>query len=95
MTRPIQAGDLVQVVRPMINGCGCKSCRVTPIHFFTVSAITITHSFCPECKRRFPEEVCAWVDGKHRVYALYRLKRIPPLDELEGEKTQESLKEKV
>ena len=90
--RPIAAGDLVVVVRNMRNPCQCGRSRIfTPI--FMVSKISHSTSHCDGCLSIFPLEECAWVEGKNEVYFTYRLKRIPPLDELEGRCTEESLRQ--
>jgi hypothetical protein len=85
--RPIQVGDLVQVVRG--HECDLGST-------FRVGQIrepTLWGWICPKCSciDRSPE---LWADrGDEHGAPLSWLKRIPPLDELEGERTQENLKE--
>lgn len=50
---------------------------------------------CVDCDARKPDAIVAYPenDPKGLVYTLDRLKRIPPLDELEGEKRDEKLTE--
>ena len=88
MDKPISVGDLVAVVRA--NECGCIDDLG---HTFFVSQIRPTkpglHS-CTACKGRLSDTVVA-DQGAGRLYPLFTLKRIPPLDELESEKTKEEL----
>jgi hypothetical protein len=92
--RPIQVGDLVQVVRS--NGCTCGAPQKSLGRVFRVSAIKtyLAGSKCSDCKRDLTDRpyVCASDDGR-REYGLPRLKRIPPLDELEGVRTEDKIKE--
>lgn len=95
MTRPIQVGDFVVVVKP--TKCSCPQNGLGRI--FKVSAINPGSSdwwFCPTCGGKFKKLVgegpsAVDEDGKQR--GLHRLKRIPPLEELEGQRTQEDMKE--
>ena len=91
--RPIQVGDLVMVVRGRNPGtCLCtdrsKSAKAIPI--FRVRQISVTKGLCPDCRTTTAASLKAWVDGKHEAYDLYRLKRIPPLSELEGQRSEDA-----
>lgn len=86
--KPIAVGDLVQVVR--WSCCGVELGKV-----FVVASMS-SHDdgwFCRSCRGPHPSGTFA-LDGQNRVGAVLPwLKRIPPLDELEGVKTEETLKE--
>jgi hypothetical protein len=87
--RPIQVGDLVQVVR---DCCGHWLGSVFTVGSFT-NAVKVECNFCPP---GYPTQtVVAIRSGRARMYCcpLPWLKRIPPLSELEGEKKDEQLKE--
>lgn len=89
MNRPIQVGDLVQVVKPM-HCCGGTNDlgRVFVVHEFYTDG-----SFCSNCGTPSNGELILFdsvgEDGAHP----HRLKRIPPLEELEGQRTEEKLRE--
>lgn len=87
MNKPIAVGDLVVVVgkRPCCPP-GKALGRV-----FTVSAFYPKWA-CLACKREYVE-VSAIVEGFWSAYPLQMLKRIPPLSELESERTEEKTKE--
>lgn len=91
MDKPISVGDLVMVIRhtKYANLCACPSTAIG--HIFRVQDISKTPSHCGRCMKPYPAEWCAWDGGV--VYELTRLKRIPPLSELEGERTQEGIRE--
>ena len=86
--RPIQVGDLVQVVRGM-PCCGA----VTPMqgHIFKVTGFKETKGKCKNCSAR----ANGWMSAKGGMFPIDvpRLKRIPPLSELEGQRTEEGIKE--
>ena len=84
--KPISVGDLVSVVRPLREKCKCTGSSHSPLvkWVFRVDRITNTASHCPVCKHVWPFEQSAWPEGEFEVYALYRLKRIPPMSELES-----------
>ena len=93
MTRPIQVGDLVIIVR----GHSCTMERYRGAIFRVAKIVPATGGGwrCVHCKLNDqwgPEPGAYWKE-KGGSAPLSWLKRIPPLDELEGEKTQESLKE--
>lgn len=89
MDNPIQAGDLVVIVKP--KTCGCQE----PLgHIHYVKAIMMSASGgvrCIYCGNLEPQTVVADFGGI--ASEIYRLKRIPPLSELEGEKRDEKLTE--
>lgn len=86
--RPIQVGDLVAVVR---------ACCTTPrVSIFRVGEIRVAPiaAGCHNCGYTKPAGTpLARVNDSDAGYPLPWLKRIPPLDELEGTKTDEPLKE--
>lgn len=85
--RPIQVGDLVAVV---------KSCcpRVAMPSVFKVGQIG-TFGFkvpCPFCLSEIDESIpIAQIDGEAKGRPIAWLKRIPPLEELEGVKTADKV----
>lgn len=89
MTDRIQAGDMVLVVRPT-PCCGSDfACG----EIFQVQRLEDDKKgICAHCGRDLPESMCAIAPDKC-AFELWRLKRIPPLSELEGERTEEKLKE--
>ena len=92
--RPIQVGDLVAVVRP--NTCDCAASRNSFGRLFHVAKIDVSEggSFCMQCDKVLSNKPFFFAsDGGNRNYGMYRLKRIPPLEELEGVRTEENLKE--
>ena len=80
--RPISAGDLVQIVRPA--PC-CGNEYGMGLIFRVVSLDGNGH--CMKCGA-YPL-LGAW--GSRHGVIFSRLKRIPPLDELEGEKRDEEI----
>lgn len=88
MSGQIKVGDLVILVKP--TPCGCSN-GVGKI--FKVTGMETGGSLCLHCKKDLPAIVDrALLDGRFTAQ-LERLKRIPPLGELEGEKREENLKE--
>ena len=89
--RPIAVGDLVQVVRPT-PCCGNEN---NLSRIFVVEAIGRFGDFCMYCGRRVRLVSAQGLVGAGTTNSvrLSRLKRIPPLDELEGTKTDEPMKE--
>ena len=87
MSEPIKVGDLVMSVRS--TECGCapsgKIFRVTKIRMSTDVWI------CSRCEQEHPQEPCAEGLSSGNMVVLRKLKRIPPLDELEGEKHDEEI----
>lgn len=91
--RAIQVGDLVQVVRGHDCALG-----------FTFKVVRFNPQtgggwMCPRCKARDlgPREMIGATQSNASTggFPVGWLKRIPPLDELEGERTDEQIKEKV
>lgn len=91
MNKPIQAGDLVQVIRP-------SACPVATSanlgHIFVVDAI-LTEKEANSCRycgaQNHGDHLYAFEKGPYVAWGLRRLKRIPPLEELEGEKHDERI----
>lgn len=87
MDKPISVGDLVVIVKPRI--CGCME----PLgHIHLVKKIIMSRESgvkCIYCGDVQPQTLLA--DFGEVGTQLYRLKRIPPLNELEGLKSEEKL----
>lgn len=89
MSEPIRVGDLVQIVKPM------PCCGRLGKHYgdtFTVSEIITTRfvNACAYCGARYAGTYA--VDPADDLAAeVRRLKRIPPLSELESTETKEEL----
>ena len=88
MSEPIKVGDLVMVVKKNVCGCDWSVGMV-----FKVIAIDRTQAknWCCKCGALYGPFDQA-VNGVWGA-ALYRLKRIPPLSELESEKREEDIRE--
>ena len=89
MDRPIQVGDLVQVVRWYpCNCCGGQISRVVSL------LLDSPCNGCSVCGSDIPLQfyALATLDGFGEA-PIQWLKRIPPLSELEGAQTQEKLRE--
>ena len=86
--RPIQVGDLVVIMRKA--GC-CVD--LSSGHIFKVSDIRTSNDpyHCARCNTTYPTQLVA-CGYEHYGIQLWRLKRIPPLEELEGLRTEESLR---
>lgn len=88
--RPIQAGDLVVVVK---NHCTDNGVGL----IFRLGKIDENDSFhCRHCRTRLPQyPLLAPISLPYGIcwVPLEWLKRIPPLSELEGEKRDEPIKE--
>lgn len=84
--KPISVGDLVQVVRPS-SCCGATGSLG---FIFRVDHINSGDQLCICCGWR-GESTDAWFDGSNQAWQLCTLKRIPPLEELKGEHTEEHL----
>lgn len=83
--RPIEVGDLVYVA--MLPTCGCDTAMGWT--FVVDSFIEPRSAACVTCFKTRPAETCVW---PHNV-ELRRLKRIPPLADLEGKRTEENIRE--
>ena len=89
--RPIQVGDLVQIV--FWPCCGVGLGAIFKVHGFMRASVT---HVCI-CNAALPNSPFAFEDGpnnKRWGAPISWLKRIPPLDELEGQRTEESLKDR-
>lgn len=87
--RTIQAGDLVQIVK--------SCCNFRLGSYFTVEDITTPHKagqqwaecdICMAKVARFRDVVA--LEDQRTPWPISWLKRIPPLSELEGQRTEES-----
>lgn len=90
MDKPISVGDLVMSVYS--TECGCtpsgRIFRVTKVRLSTDPWV------CVVCGQEHSQEPCAeGSTGSGTMTVLRKLKRIPPLSELEGQPTQEDIKE--
>lgn len=79
MSEPIKVGDLVVVVR--LRSC-CGTGRTGTI--FKVDNLYQGRMSCLGCTTMRDDGVLARRTGDFNGYEISRLKRIPPLDELEG-----------
>lgn len=87
MDKPISVGDLVVLVKPT----PCCGDERNVGRFFTVLSLTKKPGF-PWCNHCAAERQTLSVQIADKGWVeLYRLKRIPPLDELEGEKREEEI----
>lgn len=84
MDKPISVGDLVVVVKPPL--CPMPSHDYLGLHFIVRSLFA--SAACMVCgeKHAPPGSISAEADGLPIAFPLYRLKRIPPLDDLRGKK---------
>ena len=90
MDKPISVGDLVQVIR----GTPCCGSGRTLGEIHRVTALRKTEALmCNRCLTIDSGMTVAELEGEDKVCEVSRLKRIPPLDELEGVKSQEPVKE--
>ena len=85
--RPIAVGDLVQVVK--LPSCGCDTAmgwifEVSDIYDSEWAACLTCHSLRDAVPSALPAKV-----------EVYRLKRIPPLEELAGKQTQEPVRDAI
>ncbi len=80
----IQVGDLVQVVRPT----SCCGSDVSIGKIFIVAEFSDRLGKCKICgyidDKIFARSGETLTNGKHQAYQVDRLKRIPPLSELEA-----------
>lgn len=91
MNEPIKVGDLVYIDRLMPCGHGVIGFTFTVTKIRPVIAGGSKCTVCGTVRRGFM--VAERDDGTGRVCEISRLKRIPPLSELEGEKRDEKLTE--
>lgn len=88
MDKPISVGDLVQVVRT------CCTEYVSSEWIFTVSEIYAERGVprsCAYCRADLPIGDFACAGPGQWGHHLANLKRVPPLEELEGEKRDEEI----
>lgn len=93
MSEPIKPGDLVQVVAPSM--CPAAPLNAGLGYTYTVDETypsSMTGRACGYCggEKHFPNAMGA-TDGHGAWYPFYRLKRIPPLDELDDVKQDEEI----
>jgi hypothetical protein len=89
--KPISVGDLVAVIKPRRCGCDDSVGQIFQVEWIGVDG---RPGKCMACGSNTfqPASITAKrVDGGY--VELHRLRRIPPLSELEGERTQEEMKE--
>lgn len=91
MSEPIKVGDLVQVVK--VNHC-CGS-DVNLGHIFVADHIQGGPNRCASCGRRFANSVDVWSTGSDWSAEITRLKRIPPMSQLEHYRSEELLRRDV
>jgi hypothetical protein len=83
----IRVGDLVVVVRP-ISCCGHTQGMG---RVFIVEFLRDGMNICMTCGHRSDDSVDAWYLGSNLAFPLQRLKRIPPLDQLERDQIVKEL----
>ena len=86
MSEPIRVGDLVQIVRTTL--C-CNNIRAIGATFIAKKIRDGNRAYCVSCGSTEPVAV---VDGLEFTTDIRRLRRIPPLSELEGRTTEEGLR---
>ena len=91
MDKPISVGDLVQVVRK--KPCGCID---TLGEIFVVETIVPAWApaHCGTCMETTSSKgtpIAKWPGSQNFYSELSRLRRIPPLSELEGEQREEEI----
>jgi hypothetical protein len=85
MSEPIKVGDLVVVV--CLTDCGCRA-RIGSIG--TVASFQDGEADCVDCHKTLGPYLSAkWTNGWW--FGVHRLKRIPPLDEMERDQIVEEL----
>lgn len=87
MDKPISVGDLVVVVR------SCCDRFMEGVTIFKVAVMRQTRpaDLCTYCSRALPNGTYAADNPQYSGAPVGWLKRIPPLDELEGEKRDEEI----
>lgn len=87
--KPISVGDLVVVVKPLY--C-CGADHGVGFHFVVRDIHPGQLAYCQKCGKE--DQLGDYADSGEAGWCdLSRLKRIPPLEELEGEKRDEKLTE--
>ena len=87
MAEPIKVGDLVMVIKA--TPCGCAQ-AIGMIYRVAKVRLCAAGIRCVFCGSEFPEDVLA-ENSSGSGAQPYRLKRIPPLDELESETRDERI----
>jgi len=87
MSKPIQVGDLVVVVRVCCVGYQ----DISPWLFRVGDVHSVMPRKCACCGTELPDTQFASTSKKYVGFPIPWLKRIPPLDELEGEQRKEEL----
>ena len=90
--RPIQVGDLVMVVKP--TPCCGNEKAIGDIHVVLEPVGLAPNTRCIYCNLLGPHIDTVKI-AERLVIERYRLKRIPPLEELEGQRTEESTRDPV
>lgn len=94
MEKPISKGDLVQVVRP--STCTGDATEIGNIfRVVDIERGEVLKGMCFHC-RKHHKDVGLWAmedRGPRYWWPFYRLKRIPPLEELEGVLAQREITE--
>lgn len=90
MSRPIAVGDLVQIIKWPC--CGRYLGEVHTVFAFGNVDSTFRCNVCNAKRETAPSALIGDHKSKGMVVLAW-LKRIPPMGELEGERTEESLKE--
>lgn len=83
MTERIAAGDLVQVVRGPVCQRAPRDYHVGMI-FKVMSISSKGGGFCNWCGKGQSHDITCYAEGPAYWYDIRRLKRIPPLSELES-----------
>ena len=87
MSEPIKVGDLVVVVRTCCAARYAESGGIVT----RVREIVQSEYYCWDCAEKGTLRALLDISGKYNAAPLFWLKRIPPLDELEGEKRDEEI----
>lgn len=92
MSGPIKVGDLVIVLRDY--GCCCHVGKIYPVLELRQWPSVPSSCYCGQTVQA-PASLDAKLQGRKRAgwLPVIFLKRIPPLSELEGERTQEDIRE--
>jgi hypothetical protein len=84
----IKVGDLVMVVRA--NPCGCEDRIGLTFKVTGLLDVDIT-GLCLTCEHSWPSGMRTLATGAKNTVNVNRLKRIPPLDELERDQIVDEL----
>jgi hypothetical protein len=90
MSEPIKVGDLVIVVGDIKCRCNFPS-RYFGLVFRVSRIKRYFMTYCQLCKGDVGEATLCFEDGEDSGFATYRLKRIPPLEELDDVKQDEEI----